>query len=132
MNHPRPSLHTDLRFGLQVNHPREADKLRHNSSMSIWPNNTFLDYDAAVEPSFASSSDCVRLDKDQGAPPSGPETSKQDPGKMIGFRESRPRAMSCQGQELLAQREIFQNEIPASPEGPTDCYEYELQRATHG
>jgi hypothetical protein len=55
----------------------------------------------------------LRLDKDQCAPPAGPQPLQHNPEKSIRSGKSRPRILPLQNAELLPQRQVLQDQIAA-------------------
>ena len=49
--------------------------------------------------------------------PSGPEASQHDPEHLVPSPESRARSFDVQRQQLLAESQIFQNEVLTGTEG---------------
>lgn len=84
-----------------------------------------------LESGAMPADDGFRLDEDQCALPSRPETPQQMPKQFAESRKSRLRMPGFQDGKLLPQGKIFEQKFPARTRGPGKRLKQQLQRAEH-
>jgi hypothetical protein len=59
------------------------------------------------------ANNCLRLHDDQCPPPADPEPAQHHPEQFVGSSKSRRRMFLFENAELLPQRQVFQEQVPA-------------------
>src|ERR1700738_4455946 len=66
---------------------------------------------AASKPSPMPPHDGSTSDQDERLCPPGPERSQRDPEQLVQGSQSTPRSFGVQSQQLLTERQVFEDEV---------------------
>ena len=76
--------------------------------------------------------DGSRRDQDERLPPPGPERSQRNPEQLVQGSQSSARPLLVQSEQLLAESQVFEDEVLARAKRADDPPEEMSKRHNHG